>query len=138
MHRKGPRCWLKKDAVVAKKSTAAWLMYVSWYYWSIYSISVYMSVSFVHYWLIDSIFWILRHRLCTYLNGSTHYVVCDTWDGYKVVSNIRIHLKLDSSFWIRVSAFVNHIHIWQSNTSLSSFWRYIKTCRMIYKDWYSI
>ena len=84
--------------------------------------------------------------LTRYLNLDTSLVYISKWE-YTLccvwhlswtwsVPNIRIHLKLDSSFWIWVSAFVNHIHIWQWNTSLSSFWRYIKTHRMIYKDSY--
>ena len=84
--------------------------------------------------------------LTRYLNLDTSLVYISKWE-YTLccvwhfswtwsVQNIRMHLKLDSSFWIWVSAFVNHIHIWQWNTSLSSFWRYIKTLRMFYKDSY--
>ena len=74
--------------------------------------------------------------LTQYLNLDTSLVYISKWE-YTLccvwhlswtwsVPTIRIHLKLDSSFWIWVSEFVNHIHIWQWNTSLSSFWRYIK------------
>ena len=70
--------------------------------------------------------------LTRYLNLDTSLVYISKWE-YTLccvwhlswtwsVPNIRIHLKLDSSFWIRVSAFINHIHIWEWNTSLSCFW----------------